>query len=118
VVWVGFQNFADVSRVFVRTDTPGEWRLRDAGNHTLFIEFMGCRLDRKKRAALVRPLDTSFFPGPIARVVSRELGHGAPTVQVEIRLKGGVPYKAHEQDDTVYVDFPRDDSEGDGDAGP
>jgi colicin import membrane protein len=99
---VGFQQEQGSSRVFVRTSEPVSYRISEGSEGTLLLELENTEIDRRNN---LRPLNTSFFEGPVAAVRPRS-GPGR-SVLVEIQLKEPVPYQARQEGNVVSLEFPR-----------
>ena len=102
--WVGFQQFKEASRVFVRTTEAVKYRV-DASKPGL-VELTLENTDVTKKVNTL-PLDTSFFDSPV-RMVSVEILEGAsPSVRIRIALSEDVGFKEVQSDNVIALDFER-----------
>ncbi|NOK20888.1 AMIN domain-containing protein [Corallococcus carmarthensis] len=98
---VGFQQQADSSRVFVRTNEPVRYQVSTTGNQVV-LELENTRVVESNNTL---PLDTHFFPSAVSRV---EAFSGAGnSVRVVIQLKQGVRYETRQDGGLITLDFPR-----------
>ncbi len=96
--YIGFRQSAGTSRVFVRLDGKAQFRQKKEGA-TFVLELVNTSVNVKNNE---RPLDTSYFTGPVSRV--QAVPSGANT-RVEIRLKEHTPWKAKRIGTTIAIDF-------------
>ena len=102
--WVGFQQFKEASRVFVRTTESVKYRV-DASKPGL-VELTLENTDVTKKVNTL-PLDTSFFDSPV-RMVSVEILEGvSPSVRIRIALSEDVGFKEVQSDNVIALDFER-----------
>jgi colicin import membrane protein len=98
---VGFRQHEDSSSVFVRTNEPVRYTVRDGANQVV-LELENTRVVESNNTL---PLDTHFFPSAVSRV---EAFSGAGnTVRVVIQLKQGVRYQTRQEGGLITLDFPR-----------
>ncbi len=86
--------------VFVRLSAPPRYSVSE-GRDTVVVELPNTGLERKNDA---RPLDTSFFPGAVAKVTPRRQG---ASMVVEIVLKERVGYRQRVEGDVLSIEFDR-----------
>jgi len=102
--WLGFQQFKEASRVFVRTTEPASYRI-DASKPGL-VELTLENTDVSKKVNTL-PLDTRYFDSPV-RMVSVEVLEGAsPSVRIRITLAEDVGFKEVQSDNVIALDFER-----------
>ena len=102
--WVGFQQFKEASRVFIRTTESVKYRV-DASKPGL-VELTLENTDVSKKVNTL-PLDTSFFDSPV-RLISVEILEGAsPSVRIRISLSEDVGFKEVQSDNVIALDFER-----------
>jgi len=61
--WVGFQQFKEVSRVFVRTNTPAQYHVKKMGADKIRLTIENTRVPLRNNQ---RILDTQYFDSPVA----------------------------------------------------
>lgn len=102
--FVGFQQFREVSRVFVRTNEPARYRVsqRD-GVVSVTLDNTGCQVMNN-----LRHLDTHLFDGPVSMVLPRVIeGASNSNIQIDIYVRQTVNVKQSQQDNVITLDFPR-----------
>jgi hypothetical protein len=104
VVWIGFQNAQDVSRVFVKTNEQVQYRVNDKKDDAFIIDLFDTRVAHKNHK---RPMDTSQFDSPVLRIVAEELEGAARQVRIEVKLRNKVPYEVKQQGEMLSIDFKR-----------
>lgn len=100
LTYIGFQHAGGTSRVFVRLD--GRARFRAVPNpapDTFVLELKDTSITVENNT---RPLDTSFFPGPVGRVQAKRIG---AHVHVEVRLRSAAKWTIKRVGTTVAIDF-------------
>ena len=103
--FVGFQQFKEVSRVFVRTNDTARYHVnagRD-GVVTLTLENTGCTV-----ANHLRHLDTHFFDGPVVLIQPKLIEGPSNSIEIDIYLRRGVTVRQSQKDNVINLDFPRD----------
>src|SRR5258706_9358972 len=68
VEWIGFQQFQEASRVFVRTTEPVKYRVDASKQNEVVIILENARIPTRNNR---RPLDTHYFDGPVTYIQSR-----------------------------------------------
>jgi colicin import membrane protein len=96
---VGFRPEGHTSRVFIRTDSPAQFEIREADGKTIVVALPNTRIGSPNNA---RFLDTSFFDTPVQRVTPTEVGRD---VHVEIKLKTAVSYRARQDGADLVLEF-------------
>ena len=104
VVWIGFQNAQDVSRVFVKTNEQVQYRVNDKKDDAIIIDLFDTRVGNKNHK---RTMDTSQFDSPVLRIATEELEGAARQVRIEIKLRSKVPYEIKQQGEMLSIDFKR-----------
>lgn len=104
LVWIGFQNSAEVSRVFIKTNEQVQYRVNNGGPDSLIVDLFDTRVQSRNHK---RPMDTSQFDSPVMRITIDELEGAARQVRVEIKLRNKVPYDVKQQGEVLSVDFKR-----------
>ncbi len=98
--YIGFQQMAEVSRVFVRLDGKARYRVIEGGNK-LVLELLSTSINVKNNE---RPLDTSYFDSPVTRVQAVRDGD---ITRVEVALREDAPAQVKRIGTTIAVDFTR-----------
>ena len=98
---VGFRPLADGSSVFLRFSGAPRFSIVEEPDGRIVVELPNTSFERRNDA---RPLDTSFFPGAVARVTPRRQGS---TTLLEITLKRKVGYRQRVEGDTLSIEFDR-----------
>lgn len=101
---IGFQQFQDVSRVFVRTTEPVQYTVEKARDNHLVILLANTRIPQLNNR---RFLDTRYFDSPVGYVVPKVIEGPSPSVRIEITLRQQVPYKETQNDTFLAFDFQR-----------
>jgi len=102
ILFLGFQQEAGASRVFVRTNEPVRYSVSPSGKNALVVELENTAFGA---ANTRRALDTSFFETAVARVVPG--GVDGKTARIQIQLKSNVSYEARQEGNEVILEFPR-----------
>lgn len=102
--WIGFQQFAEASRVFVRTTEPVKYRVDDSNPKSVVLVLENTNIPLRNNR---RPLDTRFFDGPVRRIVPKILEGPSTSVRIEIKVSQKVPYKVVQNDNFLALDFTR-----------
>ncbi|HYX90623.1 MAG TPA: AMIN domain-containing protein, partial [Myxococcaceae bacterium] len=97
--FVGFRPSEHASRVFIRTDAPAHYEIREADEKTIVVALANTGIAVRNTA---RFLDTSFFDTPVRLVNPTEVGRD---VHVEIKLKEVVPYRARQDGADLVLEF-------------
>ncbi len=102
--FVGFQQFRESSRVFVRTNEAAHYRVsqRD-GVVSITLDNTGCQVINN-----LRHLDTHLFDGPVAMIQPRVIeGASNSNIQIDIYVRQAVNVKQSQKDNVITLDFPR-----------
>lgn len=102
--WVGFQNFAEASRILIKTNEPVQYRVTEQGPDVVLIDLFNTRLGHRNHG---RPLDTSSFDTKVASLKAEELEGAARQVRIEVKLKEKTTYQAKQDDRALFIDFQR-----------
>jgi hypothetical protein len=101
VTFIGFQQGASVSRVFVRTSGPVPYSIREDGKQQVTLELENASIAPSNR----RALDTSQFETAVERVVPSQVP--AKRVRLEIALRENVSYQTKQDGNEISVEFRR-----------
>ena len=105
VNWVGFQQFADISRVFVRTSDPVQFQVRRISPYLVELILQNARVPIANNT---RFLDTTYFDSPVRFIQPRVIEGPSASVRIEIHLKRPtVNYKEVQRDTLLALDFSR-----------
>lgn len=97
---IGFVQLDKTSRVFVRLSRIGPFRQRPSpAADTFLLEIPNTEVSRETH---LLPMDTSFFPGPVAFFQAKRIGS---SVFIEVRLRSGAEWKMKAMGSTIVVDF-------------
>lgn len=104
LTFVGFQQYKEASRVFVRTNEQVKYRIDDSR-----LESITLVLENTGAAAVnhLNFLDTRFYDSPVRFIQPRLIEGTSPSVQIEIRLSDRVPYETLQNDNFLALDFKR-----------
>lgn len=102
VLWAGFQAMAPLQRIFfLLTDPTPRFEVTKTGQRTLEVYFPGFKA---ANGNAVRPLETQYFRGPIARVLGKRELKG---VRYTIHLKRNTNYLYRWDPPFLFIDFER-----------
>ncbi len=104
LTWVGFQQFEEASRVFVRTSDKVTYRVDSSRETMVVLMLENTRIPLKNNR---RPLPTQFFDSPVLSIVAKPIEGPSQSVDVEIRLRRKVPFQVSQNDTVVALDFNR-----------
>jgi hypothetical protein len=100
VTFVGFKQESNSSRVYVRTNGPVHYSVSEAKDRTVVLELDNARVASKNTG---RSFDTSHFDSAVAMVSTNQVP--SHRVQLEIRLKDAVSYRAKQDGNEVSLEF-------------
>ncbi len=104
LTWVGFQQFQEVSRVFVRTTEPVRYRVDTSLPNRVVLLLENTRVPVFNNT---RHLDTRFFDSPVLFIQPEAIEAPSPSVRIEILLRKKVPFKEVQNDNLLALDFER-----------
>lgn len=102
--WVGFQQFQEASRVFVRTTEPVKYRVDSTKPNMVVLILENTRVPLRNNT---RFLDTRYFDSPVSYVQAKAIEGTSPSVRIEIHLRERVPFKEVQNDTFLALDFER-----------
>ena len=102
--WIGFQQFKEVSRVFVRTTEPVKYKVENSKGDVIVLVLENTTVPLKNNR---RQLDTRYFDSPVSYVQAKAIEGPSPSVRVEIRVRRKVPFKEVQNDNVLALDFRR-----------
>ncbi len=105
LTWVGFQQFEEASRVFVRTSDKVTYRVDSSREKMVVLMLENTRIPLKNNR---RPLPTQFFESPVLSIVAKPIEGPSQSVDVEIRLRRKVAFQVSQNDTVVALDFKRE----------
>jgi hypothetical protein len=92
-----------VSRVFVRLDGRARYRyLPSPADDTFVLQLKNTGVNVENNT---RPLDTSYFPGPVTWVQAKRIGR---SIHVEVRLRAPAKWRVKRLGTTIAIDFEPD----------
>lgn len=104
LTWLGFQQFQDASRVYVKTNEPATYQIDDSKPGTVVVTLENTQVSKRINTL---PLDTRYFESPV-RMVTVEIIEGAsPSTRIIISLREDAAYKEVKQDTMLALDFQR-----------
>ena len=101
---VGFQQFEDVSRVFVRTTEPVSYKVDTSRPDAVVLVLENARIPLQNDR---RSLDTRYFDSPVGYIRSKIIEGPSQSVQIWITLRDRVPFKEIQDDNFLALDFRR-----------
>lgn len=102
--WIGFQQFQESSRVFVRTTEKVNYRVDNSRRDMVILILENTRVELKNNT---RFLDTRYFDSPVSFIQPKVIEGTSPSVRIEIRLRERVPFKEVQNDNFLALDFDR-----------
>ena len=102
--FIGFQQFKDVSRVFVKTTETAKYRVDNTRPDMIVLMLDNTTIPLKNNR---RQLDTRYFDSPVSYIQARAIEGPSPSVRVEIRLRRKVPFNEAQNDNVLALDFQR-----------
>jgi hypothetical protein len=105
LTWVGFQQYQDASRVFVRTTEKVQYKVDSSRDKMVVLILENTRVPLRNNT---RPLFTQFFEGPVLSIVAKPIEGPSVSVNVEIRLRRKVTFNVSQTDTVVALDFSRE----------
>lgn len=101
LVWLGYQPFAQGSRVFLQTSVkPAYTVVTMEDGMTVVIELMNTKIPLYNNQ---RNIDTSFFPKAVTSIDAAVLSK--KRVQITITLRERVPFHVSSQNEYLFIDF-------------
>jgi hypothetical protein len=105
--WIGYQQRAEVSSVFVQFDRVAAipYRVYKPAEDRIVIDIPGATLPLRNDR---RELETTAFPGNVLRVQGRAVTSAKFTgARVTISLRTPAPYNYYERDEYLFIDIER-----------
>jgi hypothetical protein len=102
--WIGFQQFDEVSRVFVRTTEKVKFHVDTSKPNLVVLILHNTRVPLKNNR---RRLDTRFFDSPVSDIRPKVIEGPSPSVRIEIRLRTQVPFEQIQEDNFLALAFQR-----------
>jgi len=101
---IGFQQFKQTSRIFVRTTEPVKYTIDSSRPNLVVLTLENTRVPIINNT---RFLDTHFFDSPIVFIQPKVIEGPSPSVRIEIRLRQKVPFAQKQNDTVLALDFQR-----------
>jgi hypothetical protein len=102
--WIGFQQFQEVSRVFVRTTEKVKYHVDTSKPNLVVLILHNTRVPLKNNR---RHLDTRYFDSPVSYIKPKVIEGPSPSVRIEIRLRMKVPFEQVQEDNFLALAFQR-----------
>jgi hypothetical protein len=102
--WIGFQQFDEVSRVFVRTTEKVNYHVDTSKPNLVVLILHNTRVPLENNR---RPMDTRFFDSPVSYIKPKVIEGPSPSVRIEIRLRTTVPFEQIQEDNFLALAFQR-----------
>jgi hypothetical protein len=102
--WVGFQQFQESSRVFIRTTEPVQFNIDTSQPGMVVVTLANTRIPVRNNR---RPLDTRFFSSPVSYIHPKVIEGPSSTVRIEIHLRQRVPFQQVQTDNVLSLYFQR-----------
>lgn len=102
--WIGFQQFRESSRVFIRTTEPVKYRVDTSSPNSVVIILENTRIPLRNNR---RPLDTRYFDSPVRYIIPKVIEGPSSSVRVEILLHHKVPFRQAQDDNVLSLFFER-----------
>ncbi|MEL6761427.1 MAG: hypothetical protein AAFP04_13645 [Myxococcota bacterium] len=104
LTFIGFQQYSDASRVFIRTNEAVKFRVDDSKQDAILVTLENTSPDVVNH---LNHLDTRYFNSPVTFIQPRLIEGASPSIEIEIRLRNRVPYETLQNDNFVAIDFQR-----------
>ena len=104
VTWIGFAQFEEVSRVFVRTNESVAYRINIATPRTVVLTLENTRLRTTNDA---NHLDTRYFVSPVKFIQPALVEGTSKSVKITIYLRHAVTFSELQRDNFLALDFER-----------
>ena len=104
VNWIGFQQLADASRVFVRTTEPAKFKIDNSQPNMVVVMLQNTRIPIRNNR---RPLDTRYFDSPVRYIRAKVIEGPSASVRIEILLRDKVPFQQVQNDNVLSLFFER-----------
>jgi len=104
MTWIGFKQFKEVSRVFIRTTEPVNYRIDTSRADMVVLLLENTQIPLLNNR---RPLHTHFFDSPIRLIQAKIIEGTSPSVRVEIHVREKVPIRDKQDDNVLSLDFQR-----------
>lgn len=100
---VGFEQKANISRVFIRTNEPARYSYTEVGD-AIIVE-----IENTRAATLndLNHLDTRFFDSAVAFIDPEEIEGVGTHIRIHIRLRTRVPFEFNTDGNQINIDFRR-----------
>jgi hypothetical protein len=102
--WIGFQQFKESSRVFVKTTEKATFRVDSSRENMVVLILENTTISLKNNR---RFLDTRHFDSPVTYIQPKVIEGPSASVRIEITLRRRVPFKQVQNDNFLALDFDR-----------
>ena len=101
---IGFQQFKEASRVFVRTTEPVKYRIDTSRPLTVVLILENTKIPLKNNK---RVLPVKYFDSPVYRITPRVIEGPSPSTHIEIQLRRAAKFNQVQNDTMLALDFAR-----------
>ena len=102
--WVGFKQFQEVSRVFVRTTDPVKYRIDTSRPLTVVLILENTAIPIKNNQ---RALPVKNFDSPVYKIIPKVIEGPSPSTHIEIQLRRAAKFTQVQKDNMLALDFAR-----------
>ena len=104
IEWVGFKQFQEVSRVFVRTTDPVKYRIDTSRPLTVVLILENTAIPIKNNQ---RALPVKNFDSPVYKIIPKVIEGPSPSTHIEIQLRRAAKFTQVQKDNMLALDFAR-----------
>lgn len=101
---IGFQQFQEASRVFVKTTEAVTYRIDTSRPLTVILILENTKIPLKNNK---RILPVAHFDSPIYKITPKVMEGPSPTTHIEIQLRRAAKLKQVQTDNFLALDFTR-----------
>ena len=102
--WIGFQQFQEVSRVFVRTTERVKYRVDTSRPLTVVLILENTKIPIKNNQ---RILPVKHFDRPVYKIIPKVIEGPSPSTHIEIQLRRATKFNQVQKDNMLALDFAR-----------
>ena len=102
--WIGFQQFQEVSRVFVRTTERVKYRVDTSRPLTVVLILENTKIPIKNNQ---RILPVKHFDSPVYKIIPKVIEGPSPSTHIEIQLRRTTKFNQVQKDNMLALDFAR-----------
>jgi hypothetical protein len=105
MTFIGFEEAEHVVRVFVRTSETVKYTVDTSHPHRVVLVLDNCRVPIFNNT---RPLDTTYFDGPVAMIEAKPVESPSASVHIEIHLRHKAAMRPLQKDTYLALEFQKD----------